>query len=381
MPCCSHSSNGKALAFLITIDTEGDNLWSRPRNIKTRNAEYLPRFQELCEKYTLKPTYLTNWEMATCRCFKEFGRDVVRRNVGEIGMHLHAWNSPPLTPLTGDDFTHMPYLTEYPELTIREKVGTITERLQETFSVKMYSHRSGRWAFDETYARILADTGYVVDCSVTPHISRRMQLGSPNGRGGTDYTSFPESAYFMDSRDISQSGDSGLLEIPVTIIKHGFRGLAGAFRRGLRMLPKGNRLARRFFPDVSWLRPNGHNRRSLLRIVSVAREQCRDYVEFMLHSSEFMPGGSPSFPTAGSIESLYDDLEALFDAVQADFVGLTLKEYYDRFKLNRRSIAGTTAQGLLCGPMALGVEHGLRAGQREIPSTSPAPGKAEIGAT
>jgi len=26
-------------------------------------------------------------------------------------MHLHAWNSPPLMPLTDDDFRHQPFLT------------------------------------------------------------------------------------------------------------------------------------------------------------------------------------------------------------------------------------------------------------------------------
>ena len=31
-------------AFLITIDTEGDAIWSRPKHIQTRNAAYLPRF-------------------------------------------------------------------------------------------------------------------------------------------------------------------------------------------------------------------------------------------------------------------------------------------------------------------------------------------------
>jgi hypothetical protein len=46
-------------AFLITVDTEGDNLWSRPRDITVRNAEVLPRFQELCERHGLRPTYLT----------------------------------------------------------------------------------------------------------------------------------------------------------------------------------------------------------------------------------------------------------------------------------------------------------------------------------
>ena len=32
-------------AFLITIDTEGDNIWRRPNRITTENTLFLPRFQ------------------------------------------------------------------------------------------------------------------------------------------------------------------------------------------------------------------------------------------------------------------------------------------------------------------------------------------------
>src|SRR4051812_31716398 len=75
-------------AFIITIDTEGDNAWARPRSMTTANARYLPRFQSLCERYRLKPTYLTNYEMARCPAFQEFGHDVLQRGAAEIGMHL-----------------------------------------------------------------------------------------------------------------------------------------------------------------------------------------------------------------------------------------------------------------------------------------------------
>ena len=91
-------------ALLLTIDTEGDNMWARPREITTRNARRLPRFQGLCERHGLKPTYLTNYEMATDPAFVDFGRDVLARGTGEIGMHLHAWHSPPFDPpLSADD--------------------------------------------------------------------------------------------------------------------------------------------------------------------------------------------------------------------------------------------------------------------------------------
>lgn len=38
--------------FIITVDTEGDNLWEYKKGtpIGTENAKYLPRFQSLCEK-------------------------------------------------------------------------------------------------------------------------------------------------------------------------------------------------------------------------------------------------------------------------------------------------------------------------------------------
>src|SRR5260221_5881140 len=69
--------------LLITIDTEGDDLWSRPREITTRNARFLPRFQSLCERYRLKPVYLANYEMAMSDAFVEFARDVVAREFDE----------------------------------------------------------------------------------------------------------------------------------------------------------------------------------------------------------------------------------------------------------------------------------------------------------
>ena len=73
--------------FIITIDTEGDNLWLRPKEITTRNVHFLPRFQSLCESYGFKPTYLIAYEMAISPTFQEFGKDIIKRKTGEIEMH------------------------------------------------------------------------------------------------------------------------------------------------------------------------------------------------------------------------------------------------------------------------------------------------------
>jgi hypothetical protein len=314
--------------FIITIDTEGDDLWARPREITTRNAEYLPRFQSLCERFGFKPVYLTNYEMALSQVFVEFGRDVVARGAGEIGMHLHAWNSPPLVPLAGDDFHCQPYLIEYPEPVMKEKIKTLTRLLEERFEQKMLSHRAGRWALDGRYAAMLLDEGYRVDCSVTPGVDWRGNPGDPRGNGGSDYTGFPARPYFLDPADISRPGAGALLEVPMTTCSSGlYRRTPWAYR-----VPLLRQIAHRVAPQLSWLCPapllEKHNLNAMAQVARAARAEGVDHLEFMVHSSELMPGGSPSFRDASAIERLYERLEMLFEEISAWCRGMTLKEFH-----------------------------------------------------
>lgn len=330
-PLADDAAQGQLPALLITIDTEGDNLWSSPRDITTENARFLGRFQALCERYDQRPTYLTNWEMVQSAEYVEFARDAAARGTAEIGMHLHAWNNPPLVPLTDDDGRWLPYLIEYPAAVMREKIARITDALRTTFDQPIVSHRAGRWAFNETYARLLIEHDYCVDCSVTPYVSWQGDRGAPQGRGGVDYRQAPSSAYWISDRSVLQAGDTQLLEIPMTIHRAPRSLLATGLRGCLGGAALGRRLVERFWPEVYWLRPNRRNGSVLRRILDDAEDAGHDYVELMLHSSELMPGGSPYFPDERSIERLYADLEQLFAASQNRFRGMTLRQYHDGF--------------------------------------------------
>jgi len=67
----------------------------------------------------------------------------------------------------------------------------------------------------------------------------------------------------------------------------------------------------------------------------VSKEEGNNYLEFMLHSSELMPGGSPYFSTSSQIEKLYRDMEDLFSYISSlGYVGQTLEEYAEQM-LNR----------------------------------------------
>ena len=306
--------------FLLAIDTEGDDLWSQPRQVTTRNARFLPRFQTLCERFGFRPTYLTNFEMAQDAAFCEWAVDVLRRGTAEIGMHMHAWDTPPLQPLGPCDWRDQPYAFQYPPELVERKAATVTRLLQDRLGVTPTSHRAGRFGFDAAYARSLLRLGYKVDCSVTPLIDWTRHPGAPDGSGGQDYTGFPAQPYWLDLDDISRPGRSSLLEVPMTIITVP------------RPWPKqlARRLLGRHGPKTIWLRPDGTNIDDLLRIVAVAESDGRPYLQFTLHSSEFMPGGSPTFRTKDSIEMLYHHLEVLFGAIAGLFVGETLTGFAER---------------------------------------------------
>jgi hypothetical protein len=130
----------------------------------------------------------------------------------------------------------------------------------------------------------------------------------------------------VDLNGIAKPGESDLLEVPMTVLSFQSARVA----RVLKKLPPGSIAARalgRLYPSAVWLRPMGSNLFDMFRVLRKALRERRAYVEFMLHSSEFMPGGSPTFPSEESIERLYRDMEKLFARAARHFRGATLSEF------------------------------------------------------
>ena len=303
--------------FIITMDTEGDNLWNHKDGdtIKTENVLYLQRFQSLCEKYGFKPVWLSNYEMMCDSRYVEFIKDVVARDAGECGMHLHSWNNPPVIGLKGH-YTSLPYLIEYDKDVMCEKIFFLTSLIEKEIGKRPISHRAGRWATNDIYLNILRKKGFLVDCSFTPYINWESSTGRTFGSKGSDYSNVKPSSYVLEN---------GLLEVPVTTkFAHKFFlpdsfSIKGLFKQIFYFI-KGY---------TYWLRPNGHNLKQMKWIIRQNRD--KDYVMFMLHSSELMPGGSPNFKTEKDIEKLYSDLDSLFSYASKTRKGITLENYYNYF--------------------------------------------------
>lgn len=298
-----------ANAFIITVDTEGDNLWrwKKGTTITTENAKFIPRFQELCEKFGFKPVYLTNYEMAQDDVLVHYIKTKAQQGLCEIGMHIHAWNSPPEYQLV-DSFGGNPYITEYPDEVAEEKIKYLTCFLESKFEMKIISARSGRWATNDAYFDALKRSGYVVDCSLTPGIDWSTCPGSTI-KNGNDYRNIRRRAFMHPS---------GIIEVPMTSkrVRHW---ADGTLRHKTACIVKGEEL---------WLRPIKKSLHNLIFLSKNVAEEKNGYLEFMLHSSELMPGGSPYFKSEDDIDVLYNILEQYFTWVSNNgYSGMTLGKY------------------------------------------------------
>ena len=297
--------------FIITVDTEGDNLWAYHKGdeVTTQNALYIPRFQELCEQYGFKPVYLTNYEMAKTNDLIQYIKPKAEKGLCEIGIHVHAWNNPPLYDLNGQ-YGGNPYLIEYPYEVMREKFKVTYDLIAENFGIKPVSHRAGRWAMNADYFKLLKEFDVKVDCSYTPLTSWAHCPGETIP-SGSDYSN--ESLYptLID----------GILEVPFSSRKNCIA-VNGSFKHRVKVLLEG---------ELIELRPASNTLAQMKKMCKiVARDSKADCIEFMIHSSELMPGGSPYFKDEQSVNRLFETMTGLFDAAsQMGYTGVTLDEYYN----------------------------------------------------
>jgi len=303
------------MEFILTIDTEGDNQWTFGKKLTVENIKFIPRFQQLCNKYFIKPTYLVTSEVCDDAFAKEIFTDYLHADIAEIGSHLHSWTTPPFQDRNGyryNDFEH-PFVIELSKDLLKEKLKYLTNQIEDSFGIHPQSFRSGRYGFNEYLARILAENSYLVDSSVTPYMNWSGCQGIKGGEGGPD---------FLDSTPLPYEykyAHGSLIEIPVTILPTKFP------------LNRNKKIAVHYFRNVNssiplrifrkllfqnqplWLRPYPWMNINMFdNILGEAQKMQLPYVVMMFHSSELMPGCSIYRTTKNDVENLYNLLERFF---------------------------------------------------------------------
>lgn len=318
------------MKFILTIDTEGDNQWDHGRKVTVENIKFIPRFQDLCRRYSIKPTYLVTSEVCDDNYASELFSGYIKDDIAEVGAHLHSWTTPPFLDKDGfryNDRNHA-FATELSLDFLAEKIMNLTQQIENSFGRRPLSFRSGRYGFDDGIAGLLIEKSYTVDSSVTPYVNWSAQAGIPGGNGGPDFIGSLPFPYEY------QLNGGSILEIPITIMPTRFP------------LNRSLSIARSYFRKVDqnimlkllrkllyknqplWLRPTPGTDIGLLNeLLNETENKDLPFINMMFHSSELMPGCSKYRPDEASVEELYKLLENFFTLLSYKRIGsVTLAE-------------------------------------------------------
>ena len=300
--------NHRNIYLIISIDTEEEMEWGKgfKRHVEctVNNIRYLEPLHRLAQKYGIILTYLIDYPVVRNREAVAILKRYRNEGLAEIGAHLHPWCNPPYDEELTIENTFVHNLPE--ELQFR-KMQVLTQEIAENFGHAPCSYRAGRYGFSEAFIPILESLHFAVDSSVVPF---RLANKPYEPNFGVLETEKP---YFLNYRDMTRMGNSGILEVPITI---GFtRPVPGFVEKKYIYFPDwGIRKMVRFFfrTNLVWLRPSYATLEEMKQLTLTRVRRGVRVLNMMFHSNELMPGGSKYNRTAEDVEQYLRKLEEYF---------------------------------------------------------------------
>lgn len=292
-------------ALLVTIDTEEEGLWSgkfRGTANTVENLKGIPRFQALCDEFSIRPTYLIDSPVAT----DPYGTELLARfqadGRAEIGAHLHPWCTP---PGVHDCNAHESYLCNLPPDIQRAKLATLVEQITRSCGIRPTSFRAGRYGLGLAAATELVALGFAVDSSVIP-------FSDFSAEGGPNFSQADWRPYRMAADDILTADPQGpLLELPVGVgftrpqFESAWRWRQWAAKSPWSKLRMEGILDRLGVCRRVKLSPEQSNAPQMLRLIQNSLSQGAPCVVLMFHSSSLVPGFSPYVQTGQDLDEFF----------------------------------------------------------------------------
>ncbi|PKN63212.1 MAG: hypothetical protein CVU57_20100 [Deltaproteobacteria bacterium HGW-Deltaproteobacteria-15] len=297
------------MKLALTIDVEEEGLFRgryEPGDSPVSNVRHLRRLHSVFSDLGIRPTLLVSYQVARHPDLRDLLLELREEWHGEIGAHLHYWNTPPIQPLPHAD----PVPSEWiPRPLLEAKLHTLLQSLR-LMDVNPLSFRMGRFNTGANVISLLEEKGFLADSSVAPFRSYDRRLG------GISSLTDP---YFPDRVHPSMKGASRILEAPITIepvtgiLIHLLRRLQGIRHP---MAAKLSLLAQRLF-----LLPAQPAWTGLKRLIAAARlHRIRGgrALTLFFHSSELMPGGSPVHRTEEEVRRFLTKLERFLSWLKSE---------------------------------------------------------------
>lgn len=298
--------------LVVTIDTEEEGLWSGDYSAKAtvENIAAIPRFQTLCDRFRIRPTYLVTTPVAETPAAIRTLRSIQDEGRCEIGAHVHPWNSPPI--IDANSSRQDSFLCNLTSDVQYAKIEQLTDQIEASFGCRPISFRAGRYGIGPQAMQSLRDLGYRVDSSVLPRSDYRNQ-------NGPDFRLATCQPYFPSVDDVLAGGsDDALLEIPVTAgFTHRHFELADwlrcwALRRPWRNLRAVGLLDRTGIAAKVKLSPEQATISRMKQLAAAVVRRGIPVLVLMFHSSSLLPGCSPYVKTEQDLNLFLERLEVFF---------------------------------------------------------------------
>ena len=290
-----------ARQLVVTVSVEPDDPAVVGCTGSYRSLAGLERFGELCAEHGVRPTYLLTWSAAgEPRCV-EFLRGC--GDAVEVGAHLHPEEVPPIADGERDDHTLRASDVEPDRL--RAKLANLAERIADVTGRRPTSYRSGFFDLTPVQTRALVELGFECDSSLGP---------LEKTRDGYAFLRAPWEPYPLDGDDLCRTGDSGLVEVPMTsVFRRPFpRALFGAYV-GLPGRVRGA-LRRLGMAEVLPFRPVAASAEGLLAVCS-RTERLGIPAVMSIHSNELGVGTCTAVRTAAESAAYFERCGQVFALV------------------------------------------------------------------
>jgi hypothetical protein len=295
----------------VSIDTEEDDWMPTRTGLGVENIRAVTRLATACRPLGLRPTFFTTFAVASTPWALDAVRTAAAALGGEVGAHLHPWNTPPL-----DGSGTM--LNNYPQALQEAKLRALTDHfLAGPDGARPRAFRAGRFGLGAATVRALLACGYSVDSSVTPFFSWEKYDHGPTFVGA------PLTAYRLDG-----SGDvrvpvagGGVVEVPLSSGYTRFsperwlavaRELDRPASRRIHLAGLGARLGivRRVI-----MSPETNSVRQMVALARRLIDFGLPHLHLFFHSSSLQPGLSPFTRSAADVDRLLGRVCGFVDAV------------------------------------------------------------------
>ncbi len=322
------------MILAVTIDVEEEGLFSGnyvEHDASARNIPELERLDGVFRESGIRPTLLVSYQAIRDANNQEVLLTLRDRWRGEIGAHLHHWNTPPIVELPYRQPVHSELM---PVDLLEAKLNTLLDALK-AMGADPVSFRMGRFNLGPKMFSVLERSPICTDSSIAP---MRKEPAGP------DHLAAPTCPYFPDSGCPTSVGDSRIIEVPITLVPFNLK-----LREVLLHIEKQGLISD---TAIGWLsrnvlalstQPMAMGLGRLKAAARLHRLRGGEVLTVYFHSSELIPGGCPRHRSDADVERFVEKLRQYFNWLRKGMVSdsLTLSEVREMFRARATALSQT----------------------------------------